>query len=255
MVEKNEHLLDYIKKPAGYMTIILLAITVISTFWITSYFQDKKELTIQEAQYNFLTRNEIDQSDVNQHIKVYYDGKEIYDPHVIKVTIKNTGNQEILENDFINDNFELFFDESAILYDASVSSASSQDVAKEITSKIEIQDNHLLINSFLLNKNEHFTISIITNQETDIFYNFRIVGISNIKKKRSIYVSKLTLFLLGACVLFAIYSLILLIKHKKRHLILLLESIAILLTLASLIISIYDTTFEMAKNMQQFIFK
>lgn len=38
MVEKNEHLLDYIKKPAGYMTIILLVITVISTFWITSYF-------------------------------------------------------------------------------------------------------------------------------------------------------------------------------------------------------------------------
>lgn len=55
MPENNEHLLDYLKKPTGYMTIVILIITIIATFLVSSHFQDKKELTIQEAQYNFLT--------------------------------------------------------------------------------------------------------------------------------------------------------------------------------------------------------
>lgn len=255
MTDTNDHLLDYIKKPSGYMTIILLFITIIATFWITSYFQDKKELTIQESQYNFLTRNKIDESDVNQHLKVYYDGKEIYDPYVIKVTIKNTGNQEIMEKDFTSDKFELFFDDSVILYDASVSNATSQDVAEEIASKIEIKDNHLLISAFLLNTKEYFTISIITNQETDISYNFRIVGISNIKKGKSIYLSKYTLFSLGVLFFLVIFSVILFFKRQKRRLYALLEIIIILSTLITLIISLWETEFEITKNMQQFIFK
>lgn len=183
MPENNEHLLDYLKKPTGYMTIVILIITIIATFLVSSHFQDKKELTIQEAQYNFLTRNEIDESDVNQHIQVYYDGKEIYDPHVIKVTISNTGNQEIIEDDFRSDKFEISFNENVILYDASVSNATPSNVQEEIILSLQTQNNCLLINPFLLNTNESFTLSLITNQETDIFYNFRIAGISNTKKK------------------------------------------------------------------------
>lgn len=255
MSEKSEHLLDYLKKPSDYMTIVALILTIIATFWITSHFQDKKELTIQEAQYNFLTRNEIDESDVNQHIKVYYDGKEIYDPYVIKVTITNTGNQEILENDFKTDKFELFFNENVILYDASVSNAVSQNVEEEIISKLEIRDNRLLISPFLLNTKESFTLSMITNQGTDIFYNFRIVGINNIKRNQSVYISKSTIFLLGIALLLTILYIIAFFKHLDKRIIFLLQTLGIICTLIALILPLYNSTSEITKNIKQFVFK
>lgn len=264
MSEKNEHLLDYLKKPAGYMTIIILIVTIIATFWVSSHFQDKKELTIQESQYNFLTRNEIDGSDVNQHIQVYYDGKEIYDPYVIKVTIKNTGNQEITEEDFRSNNFDICFNPNVILYDASIVNAVPSNIREEIILNLETQNNRLHINPFLLNAGESFTLSLITNQETDIFYNFRIAGISNTKKSTNTYVY-IDNFSIALCIigfLLFIFYIIVSIRSAKRNLQIqfkiILPIIAIIFTIASTITtirSLISPTSDTVKNIQQFIFK
>lgn len=262
MPEKNEHLLDYLKKPAGYMTIIILIVTIIATFWVSSHFQDKKELTIQESQYNFLTRNEIDGSDVNQHVQVYYDGKEIYDPYVIKVTIKNTGNQEITEEDFRSNNFDICFNPNVILYDASIANAVPSNIREEIILNLEAQNNRLHINPFLLNAGESFTLSLITNQETDIFYNFRIAGISNTKKNisTSVYINKFSIvfFILGFLLL--VFSTINFIRFTKRNLqiryITILPIITAIFTITTAtMLSLVNLTSDTVKSMQQFIFK
>ncbi len=264
MSEKSEHLLDYLKRPSGYMTIVVLIITIIATFWVTSHFQDKKELTIQESQYNFLTRNEIAESDVNQHIQVYYDGKEIYDPYVIKVTIKNTGNQEITEDDFRSDYFDICFNPNVILYDASIANAVPSNIREEIILNLETQNNRLRINPFLLNVDESFTLSLITNQETDIFYNFRIAGISNTRKNINtyIYVDMFSIILFAIGFLLAIPCIISIIRYYKRNLPisskilpLLAAALSIIVTLIAILLPFVNQTTDIAKNMQQFIFK
>lgn len=262
MNEKQERLSDYLKKPSGYINIITVIITAILTlivsFWVTSHFQDKKELTIQESQYNFLTRNELDESDVNQHIKVYYDGKEIYNPHVIKVVITNTGNQEITIDDFKNDKFEVSFNKNIILYDASISNATPSNVQEEIVSGLEIRNNCLLISPFLLNANESFTLSLITNQETDIYYNFRIAGISNIKKEPKIYVKKSFLFIPQLLIFLCLSTNTILLKFSKRKSLIILIYILmfiILLVLTFAFISYFTNYLIKPENMRQFIFK
>lgn len=223
-------------------------------------FPRKKEITIQESQYNFLTRNEIDGSDVNQHIKVYYDNKEIYDPYVIKITITNTGNQEITEEDFKNDKFEIFFSENTILYDASVSNAISPNIAEEILSKLDTKDNCLSIRPFLLNANESFTLSLITNQKSEIFYNFRIAGISNTKKETIIYIGKPFLFISGISILLSVSSVIVLPKTPKRKTHIILKSImlvmaTIILVLMFVFMDDFASYLIEPGNMHQFIFK
>ena len=223
MSNEKENIFDYLKKPSGYMAIVILIVTIIATYWVTSHFQEKKEITIQESQYNFLTRNEIDGLDVNQHIHIYYDDKEIYNPYIIRITISNTGNQEITEDDFKSDEFEIFFNENVILYDTSVSTATTKNIAEEILSKLEIKDNHLLISPFLLNANESFTLSLITNQESEIFYNFRIVGISDVEKGTKTFTIKAVLLLIILIIIalliitFIVISIIILSNWRLRR--------------------------------------
>lgn len=255
MADKRERLIDYLKKPAGYMAIVILIITVITSFWISFHFQAKKELTVQESQYNFLTRNKIDETDVNQHIQVYYDGKEIYDPYVVKITITNTGNQEITEDDFRSEKFEISFNKNVSLYDAFISNAIPNSISEEFASKLEIRDNRLLINPFLLNKEESFTLSLITNQETEIFYNFRIVGIRNIKKQQGVYIGINTIFLFGVSFLLFFTSTIYLFKFQKKPFLIISQAIGAISALIALLVSIYESTSEIAKNIQQFVFK
>lgn len=240
------------------MGIVILCATVIATYWVTSHFQANKELTIEESQYNFLTRNKIDESDVNQHIQVYYDGKEIYDPHVIKVTIKNSGNQEITADDFKNDKFEISFNEDVILYDASITNAVPSNIQNEIILNLDSQNNRLLINAFLLNADESFTLSLITNQETNIYYNFRIAGISNTKKRTNIYISKFIIIIFVISVLLCIGLIIKMFKSKKRipsSLSDIISLITVIIYIISVMATFIITASDMSKNMQQYIFK
>lgn len=241
------------------MGIVILCATVIATYWVTSHFQANKELTIEESQYNFLTRNKIDESDVNQHIQVYYDGKEICNPHVIKVTIKNSGNQEITADDFKNDKFEISFNKDVILYDASITNAVPGNIQNEIVLNLDSQNNRLLINPFLLNADESFTLSIITNQETNIYYNFRIAGISNTKKRTNIYISKFSIIMLGIIALLCILLAIKMLKLKKRTSLFLSDiislAVAVIVSVIIEMVTSMTTASEIGKNMQQFIFK
>lgn len=256
MNEHRENLLDYLKKPSGYMTIVVLVLTIIATFIITLHFQDKREIKVQESQYNFLTRNNKDDSDINQHIKVYYDGKEIYDPYVIKITISNTGNQYISESDFISDNIKISFSPNTILYDVSVSNATPMNIEDEIKSKIAIEDNCLLISPFLLNVDESFTLSIITNQETEIFYNFRIEGIRNIKRaSKSINIMGVVplflVFILTEIFIELFFELFRRWKAQKRMLFLCIFIVLFIITASYL----FAYLTEAEKSVHQFIFK
>lgn len=258
MNSEKESIIDYLKKPSGYMGIVILCATVIATYWVTSHFQANKELTIEESQYNFLTRNKIDESDVNQHIQVYYDGKEIYDPHVIKVTIKNSGNQEITADDFKNDKFEISFNKDVILYDASITNAVPSNIQNEIVLNLDSKNNRLLINPFLLNADESYTLSLITNQETNIYYNFRIAGISNTKKNANVYISKFTIILFGITVLLCIFLIIKMFNFKKRILNYpedIISLITAIISIISVVVTLISTASDMSKNMQQYIFK
>ncbi len=261
MNERHESLLDYLKKPSGYMTIIILIITIIATICITSYFQDRTEITIQESQYDFFTKNGIDKLDINQHITVYYNDKEILNPHVIKITISNTGNQEITEDSFKSDMFEISFSENTILYDASIPNATSKNVREEIASKLEIKDNRLLISPFLINADEFFTLTLITNQASDIFYDFRLVGISNTKKELMLY--NYEFFLPILITVFSFLSVLSIMMRPKKasglcilsyKLITLIMAIFVLASMLTYI-SLLSTSIIKAENTQQFIFK
>lgn len=257
MDEKKENLLDYLKKPTGYMSIVMLIITSIVTFGITSYFQEKKEITIQESQYSFLTRNNSKDSEIDQHIQIYYDNKKIYDPHIIEITFTNNGNQTITEEDFQTDNFEISCEENVILYDVSISSTTSKIIADELAPKLEIEDNCLLISPFLLNVGESFTLSLITNQNSELFYNFRISGISNIKKETATYASILTLLLSLCSVIINVLSMIYSKSKKKSPLLNTFFNVVIIIFIVLILavsISLFSSI-NAGKTMHQFVFK
>lgn len=252
MNDPRENLFNYLMKPSGYMSIIILMITIIATYIITSHFQDKRQITIQESQFNFLSRNNEDNSDFDQHIKVYYDGKEIYDPHVIKITISNTGNQYISESDFISDNIKISLSPNTILYDVSITNATPMGIEEEISSKIAIEDNCLLISPFLFNVDETFTLSIITNQETEVFYSFRIEGISNFKKTSKLFPY---IFPFVFCVIFEIILFFMFNRFRTSRDVkyILIICIMIILFITYSVLSSNNLT-EMGKNIHQFIF-
>ena len=167
------------------MSLVFCLLPIAATFFVAFHFQAKKELTVLESQYRHLSSNDynIGESNNNHDLQLFYEKIKYHGPYGIDITITNTGNQEITENDFRSDKFEILFNKDIILYDASVTNATTQNLEKEITSKLEIKDNRLLISPFLLNRKESFTLSLITTDQADIDYSFRIVGISKIKWK------------------------------------------------------------------------
>lgn len=136
----------------------------------------QKELTCTlNYSQKLITNNTNDDS-----FKIMYDDKEVTDPYIFSITISNTGDYAI-ENEDFKRAFSIDFTGSASIIKASIIEADNKDIWDEVLSNSNIDGTELVFSDFFLNQGESFTMNIITNQKpTKINYSPRIEGIPSI---------------------------------------------------------------------------
>ncbi len=137
----------------------------------------KKEITCTLNYYQKLITKNI--SDDN--FKIIYNNEEVSDPYIFNITITNTGNYAIQNEDFKKE-FSINFEGSNKIINASVDKSSNDDICDEIIQNSRTEGTKIIITNFFLNPNETFTLSIITDKKpTAVKYDSRIKDTSNLE--------------------------------------------------------------------------
>lgn len=136
----------------------------------------KKELTcILDYTQKLVSKNSKDDM-----LKLIYNDVEVTEPHLVSITITNTGNYAIDNEDFKKD-FSIDFGGCNRIVTAKVVKSSNKAVWDEILSKSRFEGTELIITDFFLNLNETFTLNIITDKKPNaITYSPRISGVGNL---------------------------------------------------------------------------
>ena len=113
-------------------------------------------------------------------LQVFYNGAEVESPFLYSITIENTGEYPISNEDF-KEIFSIAFSGSKQIVQARVLKSSTQSIMDEISENTSIEKSIVSIDDFYLNTGESFTIHIIVDGKPErISFNARISGISNL---------------------------------------------------------------------------
>ena len=157
----------------------------------------------------------------NDRLQITYDGKAVDDPHVFSISIQNTGNLAISNEDFKQE-FVISFHDCGAILSAQVSKSSNQHVTEEIILNSRIDGEALVISDFFLNPNESFSVSVITNKApSDIKYDARISDVSSLilrntpKEKRDSFRRVMITFIIIVVAAFVAFSVIEYLSYKR----------------------------------------
>ena len=136
----------------------------------------KKELTCTlDYSYSLLSKNASDSK-----LQISYGGNTVNLPFVCSITIENTGEYAITNEDF-KDNFSMEFVGSKQIVNAQIVESTNKQIFDELLSNAQFDGIKLTITDFYLNIGESFTIYVITDGKPDtIHYSSRISGISEL---------------------------------------------------------------------------
>lgn len=136
----------------------------------------QKELScIFNYSYSMITKRTSD-----SHFQILYDGNAVEDPIFHSITISNTGNYAINNDDF-KDCFSISFLGCKRIVNVKITGASNQQLLNEVLEKSSFDGISITFADFFLNPGEQFTVNIITdNKPETIRYNARISDISNL---------------------------------------------------------------------------
>jgi len=182
----------------------------------------QKELTCTlDYSYSMIARRSSD-----NRLQLLYDDIIVNMPYAYGITVTNTGEYAITNEDF-KDPFSIDFSGSKQLVYAQVVKSSNGAITEEVLSNAKIDGTMLTIKDFYLNREESFEIYLIVDGRPDtISYHSRISDISELtlrntpKEKISDQV-KIGIFALTITavffVIFVVCVIIWSIKWKKRE--------------------------------------
>lgn len=154
--------------------------------WFVAFVMPAKPVDLSKNSKSDLTctlvyvRRLITKRTSDSRFKIVFEDKEIEDPYLLDICIKNTGSHAIREEDF-RDDFVIAIEGGTMILSASVSESSNRYLEAEIVKAAKINGAELRIPSFFLNPNESFTLSIITdNKPTGIIHKSRIEDIPSL---------------------------------------------------------------------------
>lgn len=172
------------QKYGGILTIIGLALSIgaiIFSVYVSKQAVEannipRKELTcILNYSEKLITRNTSDNS-----FKIFYKETEISEPYIFSITVQNTGDYAIANDDFRSD-FSIDLLDCNRIINASVIESTNQSVFEEILTNSAIDNTRLSITNFFLNPGESFTVHIISDgKPSSIRYSARIEDIPNL---------------------------------------------------------------------------
>jgi len=217
------------QKYGGILTIIGLALSIgaiIFSVYVSKQAVEannipRKELTcILNYSEKLITRNTSDNS-----FKIFYKETEISEPYIFSITVQNTGDYAIANDDFRRD-FSIDLLDCNRIINASVIESTNQSVFEEILTNSAIDNTRLSITSFFLNPGESFTVHIISDgKPSSIRYSARIEDIPNLtirnltsekierlEQRRNTFFTIILVFALIAVCALAIWSFV----EKKR---------------------------------------
>lgn len=144
---------DFLKKNIKWIvSTILMIIIPLITYHYTN--NELKQIVISASE----TIDLISSGNAND-LKVSLNGKELTNPRVTRITIKNTGNVPLKKSDFQED-LEILNNIKS--YSVLISNSEPENLGIRMVSK----DEKIIISPFLLNPEEHFTIQLITDYFT-----------------------------------------------------------------------------------------
>lgn len=136
----------------------------------------KKELTCILNYSNHLVKKATSSS----KLQILYDGQATEDPVLYDITIENSGNQEI-ENEDFKENFVIAFDGCGRILNAQVRESTNHFISEEVLSNAEVDGENLIFSDFFLNPDESFSVIVITDKRAEkVTYGSRISGVSNL---------------------------------------------------------------------------
>ncbi len=187
----------------------------------------KKEIT---CKFNYCQKL-FDKHTKDERFKITFDNVEVNEPYVYSITVMNTGEYAVDNNDFKRQ-FTIDFKGCDKIIAASVYRTTNKDILDEILEKSQFVNTELKINDFFLNPQESFTINIITEKRAQsIIYSPRIKDVPNLtlinepeenqKDRRNFFIIMLSIVLLIilACIFYLLISERKYKKWKREYLI------------------------------------
>ena len=112
--------------------------------------------------------------------KILYKDVEVADPYIFSITIHNTGDYAISNDDF-KSAFSIDFLDCAQIVSASVFKSTNTVITDEVVNNGRFEGSRFIISDFFLNPDEAFTVHIITDgNPSKIVYSSRIKDVSNL---------------------------------------------------------------------------
>ena len=235
MKNKSHRIADWIKKNWLMSMIISAVVGALVTCplsWIlpspkvevSNLPQKELTCTINYGQPLFIqTKNDDD-------FKILFKEKKVENPFLYSITVENTGDEPI-DNDDFKKPLSINFEGAEQIVKASIITASNQDLWDEFLDKADIKESVLSIPNLFLNQGDTFTLNIITEGSArTIHYGHKISGlpkltIRNIPKEEIHHLQIVKCILTGIsivtclfCVGMMIYITMLRRKSHKEYL-------------------------------------
>lgn len=160
---------------------------------------------------------------IDQKLQIMYDGVEVDNPYLYDITVQNSGEYEISNEDF-KENFVIQFRGCGKVLSARIHSSSNKSVNDEVLSNATIDGENVSFSDFFLNPDESFSVTVITDHSAEgITYHSRISGMAsdsvvlkNTQKETHDRASHLMMALMGFVLLLSSAALIYTAYSQKR---------------------------------------
>ena len=181
----KQKILKLRKKYFG-LSMILSAIIGAVLSWIIGWIFPSKKVEVSNLPQKELTCTMdysypiIVRKNGDDRFKIMFDGLEITNPYFFSITVLNSGNNSVLNEDF-KKSFSVDFSGCKGIVNAQVARSTNSMISDEVLSNSEFNGTVLTITDFFLNPSESFTIYVITDGKPDaIYYGSRIADVGEL---------------------------------------------------------------------------
>lgn len=174
----SESILAFLRDSVWQFVGALIALLAIpAAYWIYLLQRKRKELSFGVLSHRRLLSIS---DELSSRVTVSLDGSPVGNVHLIVIGVKNSGNQPILEGDFVRPFRVIFGAETKLL---------SADVVKQTPSNLgasfNIDPAFLQLSPLLLNPGDYFVVQLlISAPELKVSADARIVGVPNLQALR-----------------------------------------------------------------------
>lgn len=156
------------------LTLVSMILPLIVSVVIFLYQRTRKELSYSIVETPVLRMHD----DVKEQLAISFNGKEVRDPRLVLITLRNSGNVPILPADYV-DPLTFHLGDRAEVLSASILEANPPHILKRIPFKT--QEKVLILEPFLFNSKYGFTIQALVSNYEGVSPTYLIAGIHALK--------------------------------------------------------------------------